>query len=261
TSIGSSTKLENIFKKIESLNKLITFTLFDPYLNLNEKDKCNLTRMMLIHKSSSLRSMVLKHSYDYADISNYTSISSNLTSLHLRIHGTRSTVSIHSVLIIFRLCHGIRHLGLTLEKKFIVKNNDINVPNSTLSLNDTDYPILPKLVSFNLSVFLIYDNYAIAYMLRCMPNLNRFNFFLVAPMKTSPYYRRLFNGYLWEDLLKRYAPCLSIFEFHISVQKNLSNLQLDYIVNSFQYFVRKYPNWNMAIGRWILASETSGKQY
>ncbi|CAF4923356.1 unnamed protein product, partial [Rotaria sp. Silwood1] len=255
TSIGSSTKLENIFKNIESLDKLVTFTLFDPYLNLNEKDKCNLTRMMLMHKSSSLRSMVLKHSYDYADISNYTSISSNLTSLHLRIHGTLSTVSIHSVLLIFRLCHGIRHLGLILEHKFLVQNNDVNVSNSTISLNDTDYPILPKLISFNLAVFLIYDIYAIAYMLRCMPNLNRFNFFLVAQMRGLLYYCGLFNGYVWEDILKRYAPCLSTFEFQISIQKNLSNLQLDYIVNSFQYFVRKYPNWNMTIGRWRLASE------
>ncbi|CAF4320583.1 unnamed protein product, partial [Rotaria sordida] len=180
------------------------------------------------------------------------------TSLHLRIHGILSTVSIHSVLLIFRLCHGILHLGLILEHKFLVQNNDVNVPNSTISLNDTDYPILPKLISFNLAVLLICDIYAIAYMLRCMPSLNRFNFFLVVQMRGLLYNCELLNGYVWEDILKCYAPYLYTFEFYISIQKNLSNTQLDYIVNSFQYFVRKYPNWNMAIGRWRLASETPG---
>jgi len=125
TSIGPSTKLENIFKKLENLNRLVIFTLFDPHNNLNEEDKCHLTRMMLMHKSSSLRSMILKHSYDYGDISNYTSISSNLTSLNICIHGTGSTILIHSVLLIFRLCHGIRHLTLIIQPKSSVENNNV----------------------------------------------------------------------------------------------------------------------------------------
>ena len=84
-SINPSTKLENVFKQIQSLNRLVTFNLVQ-CVNINEKDKCDLTRIMLTHKSSFLRSMILHHCYDYLDISNYTSISSNLTSLHLLIH-------------------------------------------------------------------------------------------------------------------------------------------------------------------------------
>ena len=124
-SIDPATKFENIFKQIESLNTLVTFTLYDPDLHLNEKDKCDLTRMMLMHKSSSLCSMVLKHSYDYADLLNYTSISSKLTKLYLRIHRARSVLSMHSILVIFRLCHGIRHLGFIVEYKPSVQNDDV----------------------------------------------------------------------------------------------------------------------------------------
>jgi hypothetical protein len=45
-SISPSTKPENVFKQIESLKRFVTFTLHESYLNLNEKDKCDLTRIM-----------------------------------------------------------------------------------------------------------------------------------------------------------------------------------------------------------------------
>ncbi|CAF4918805.1 unnamed protein product, partial [Rotaria sp. Silwood1] len=204
-SINPSTKFENIFKLIQSLNRLVTFSLFEPYFNINEKDKCNLTRIMLMNKSSSVRSRVLEHSYDYLDISNYTSISSNLTSLHLRIYGTSSTVTLYLILSIFRVCHGIRHLGLTLQHKYSVENNNINAPISTQSFNDKDYPILSLVISFNLIIYVICDIYSIAYILRCMPNLNRFNFTLASLMTSLPYYRELLNGFVWQQVLKRYV--------------------------------------------------------
>jgi hypothetical protein len=122
-SISPSTKFGNIFKQIESLNRLVTFTVHES--DLNENDKCDLTRMILMHKSSSLSSMILKHSYDYVDISNYISISPNLTTLYLRIHGSLSAISIHSILVIFRLCHGIRHLGLIVEHNSSVQNDHV----------------------------------------------------------------------------------------------------------------------------------------
>ncbi|CAF3410205.1 unnamed protein product [Rotaria sp. Silwood1] len=184
---------------------LVTFSLFEPYFNINEKDKCNLTRIMLMNKSSSVRSRVLEHSYDYLDISNYTSISSNLTSLHLRIYGTSSTVTLYLILSIFRVCHGIRHLGLTLQHKYSVENNNINAPISTQSFNDKDYPILSLVISFNLIIYVICDIYSIAYILRCMPNLNRFNFTLASLMTSLPYYRELLNGFVWQQVLKRYV--------------------------------------------------------
>ncbi|CAF3029356.1 unnamed protein product, partial [Rotaria sp. Silwood2] len=47
-SINSSTKFKNVFKQIQSLNRLVRFSLLDPYFNMNEKDKCDLTRMLLM---------------------------------------------------------------------------------------------------------------------------------------------------------------------------------------------------------------------
>jgi hypothetical protein len=124
-SFNSSMKLKNVIKQIQNLDRLVKFSLFEPSININDKDKSDLTQMLLMNKSSSLHSMVLQHSYDYFDISNYSSISSNLTSLHLRIYGTYSTVSLYSILFIFRVCHGIRHLGLTIEYKNSVENNNV----------------------------------------------------------------------------------------------------------------------------------------
>ncbi len=51
-------------------------------------------------------------------------------------------------------------------------------------------------------------------------------------------------------MFKRYLPCLSKFEFHMKIAKRYPKLDLDIIVNSFQYFVTKYPNWHMIIDRW-----------
>ncbi len=122
-SINPLTKLKNVFKKIQSLNRLVTFSLMDPCFDINENDKRNLTRIMLMHKSSFFRSMTLQHCYNYSDISNYTSISSNLTTLHLRIHDV--SVSFYSVVFIFRVCGEIRHFGLTIDRKYSVENNHV----------------------------------------------------------------------------------------------------------------------------------------
>ena len=97
-------------------------------------------------------------------------------------------------------------------------------PISTLSLNDIGHPILPQMISFNLIMSAMCDIYSIAYILHCMPNLNRFNFSLTGRMAGLPYYRELFNGYVWQQILERYVPCLSKFEFYISISKSLSNL-------------------------------------
>jgi hypothetical protein len=71
-SCNSSTKIENIFKQILSLNTLVTFSIFEPLLNMNENDKCDLTRMMLMNKSSSLyflnRKIPPPHAHGYTHI-------------------------------------------------------------------------------------------------------------------------------------------------------------------------------------------------
>jgi hypothetical protein len=139
------------------------------------------------------------------------------------------------------------------------RNVYFSVPIRKLSLDDNDYPLLPQLISFDFVILVMCDIYLIAYLLHCMPNLNRFDFLLATQMAGLPYYLQLFNGYVWQQILTRYVPCLSKFEFHISITKTWSNLNLNYIVNSFKYFVQKYPNWNMVIDRWRCLDQTSGK--
>jgi len=117
-SINSSANLQNVIQQIKSLNRLVSVTIRQPYDgNMNENDKYDLTRIILMHESSSLRSIALLYRHNYLDISNYTSINSNLKSLKLLISGSRSTVSVYSILPILRLCHTIRYLTITIEEK------------------------------------------------------------------------------------------------------------------------------------------------
>jgi hypothetical protein len=75
-----------------------------------------------MHESFSLRSIVLQYPYNYSDISNYTSLSSNLTLLKLIISGSPSTVSVYAILLILRFCHTIRYLSIILEHKGSFEN-------------------------------------------------------------------------------------------------------------------------------------------
>ncbi|CAF4694956.1 unnamed protein product, partial [Rotaria sp. Silwood2] len=80
---------------------------------------------MLMHKSSSLRSIVLQYRYDYLDLSNYTSIPSNLISLSLNISGSPSTVSVYSVLPILRFCHKLRYLQISLGHTYLIESHNV----------------------------------------------------------------------------------------------------------------------------------------
>ncbi|CAF4166119.1 unnamed protein product [Rotaria sp. Silwood2] len=122
---------------------------------------------------------------------------------------------------------------LASEAEFLRQFSDLifeqfNVPNVTLYCNENDHPILSQLISFNLIIFTLCDIYSIAYILRCMPNLSRFYFTLASRMTAFSYYRELLNGFVWQQLLKRYVSCLSKFEFHISILKTFSSLNLHY---------------------------------
>jgi anti-anti-sigma regulatory factor len=125
-SIKSITRLGNMIEQIRSLNSLVVLKIFQPaFKDLNENGYDELTRIVLTHKSSTLRSVRLQYPYHYLDISNYTSIGSNLTSLSLRITGSPSTVSVHSVLQILRLCHRVQYLYIILEDDEAFENNNV----------------------------------------------------------------------------------------------------------------------------------------
>ncbi|CAF1326824.1 unnamed protein product [Rotaria sordida] len=254
-SINSSTELDNVIKQVKSLNRLVTFVITQPiYQNNNKKYICDITRTILMHKSSSLRSVMLRYNYDYLDISTYTSIASNLISLDLLMSGTLNIVSLYSILPILRVCHRIRYLHVIINHQIIPEYVNLNVSIRHPFINENNLPISPQVTTFDLSTFGICDFRSIAYILRCMPNLIRFKFLHGTQRVPLPVVDNLVNGYAWQQMLETYVPFLSKFDFFISILKKYRKLDLDMVVNSFQHFVEKYPKWQMIIDRWVLAS-------
>ncbi|CAF1382678.1 unnamed protein product [Rotaria sordida] len=247
---SSITKLENVIKRIKTLNKLVSFCICAPNdYNISTIDRSDLTRIMLMHKSS-VHSIELHYRYDYMDMSNYMLIPSNLISLKLYISGSPSTVSVYSILSILRLCQTIRYLGIIVRQNDQIENNNINVSISTPSINENDLPILPHVISFDLEILARCDSRSIGYILRCMPNLMYFYFLLTIEKAAWPFPGELLDGHVWQEMLERYVPHLSKFEFHMAIAKKYPRLNLDIVVNSFEYFVKKYFNWNITIDRW-----------
>jgi hypothetical protein len=113
--INPSTKLGNILKKLKSSIRLVSFRIHQSDdVGISEKDKYELAQMIFMNQSSSLRSITFNFNYDYMNISNYSSMSSNLISLTLCIGGLSSTVSIYSIFSILRHCHTIRYLTISI---------------------------------------------------------------------------------------------------------------------------------------------------
>jgi len=108
-SINLSTKLEKVLNKLRSSIRLVSFSIYQPrHVPISEKYKYELALMVFTNQSSSFRSVALSYYKDYLDISNYSSIASNLISLNLCIGGLSSTVSVYSIFRILRLCHTVR---------------------------------------------------------------------------------------------------------------------------------------------------------
>jgi hypothetical protein len=123
--IHPSTKLDNVIKQIRTLDKLVSFSIYQSSNEpINESDKCELARSMLMHKSCFLRSVSLQYAYNYSDISNFSSIPSNLTSLYFYINGSTLTTFIHSILPMLRLCCRVRHMRMIIKDDNPVNNND-----------------------------------------------------------------------------------------------------------------------------------------
>ncbi|CAF1493029.1 unnamed protein product, partial [Rotaria sordida] len=69
----------------------------------------------------------------------------------------------------------------------------------------------------------------------------------------------LLGGYLWQEILELHVLYLSESEFHISIYKYFPPIDLDIVIDSFKYFVRRYSNWHMIIDQWKLQSSTADK--
>ncbi|CAF3784078.1 unnamed protein product [Rotaria sp. Silwood1] len=151
-SIKPSTKLENVIKQLKHLNRLVSFSIRQPrQKNLNENDKDDLIRTLFMHKSSFLRSIIFQFPYNYLNISNYNSISSNILSLLLWISGSPSTLSVYSILPILRLCYTIRYLTIAIEHEDSLENNHINFSIQPPLINENLLPTLSLVKSFYLA--------------------------------------------------------------------------------------------------------------
>ena len=126
-------------------------------------------------------------------------------------------------------------------------------------MNYNDLPILPKLMSFDLTISAVCDSRSISSILGCMPNLMHFYFHLIIRRATLPFPSELLDGSVWKQILEYHVPYLSTFEFHMSIAKRRPKLYLDIVVNSFEYFVRKYSNWHMIIDRWVFNDRSRGR--
>ncbi|CAF1412526.1 unnamed protein product [Rotaria sordida] len=165
------------------------------------------------------------------NLSNYRCIPSNLTSLNIRIAGSPSNVSIHSVIRVFRLCHQIKYLCIVLynEKRF--KNDNTKyISNYLSSVIENDLLILSQLTYFELLIG---------------------SFQLLVQKSSWSFTNEYLNGYVWQQMFELYLQYLSKFEFHMTVTKRIPKLDLDFVIKSFNYFVQKYSNWDMIIDRWI----------
>ncbi|CAF4608496.1 unnamed protein product [Rotaria magnacalcarata] len=184
------------------------------------------------------------------DISNYSSIPSNMILLKLFISGSSSTISVYSSLSILPICQTIRYLSIIVEQKDQIENANINLSFATPSINENDLSISPYVTSFDLEILARCDRRSTGYILRCMSNLMCFYFNLATQKATWPFPGELLDDHVWQDMLECYVPHLSKFEFQISIFKKHPKLNLLNFVNSFEYFVKKYPNWNIITDRW-----------
>jgi hypothetical protein len=83
-----------------------------------------------------------------------------------------------------------------------------------------------------------------------MPNLIHFKFLHGIRAVASSFVNDLVNGYTWQHIFEMHVPFLSKYDFHILIENKYTKLNLDIVINSFQYFVKKYPAWQMIIDRW-----------
>jgi len=93
-----------------------------------------------------------------------------------------------------------------------------------------------------------------------MPNLIQLTITFMLLNKTLINIIDVLDGQFWKELLSRHAPRLCKFDFFISVVYTGQLLvNLDGIVDSFEYFVTRYDGWHMAASRWLLSVLTRGK--
>ncbi|CAF3122637.1 unnamed protein product [Rotaria socialis] len=246
-SIHPLTPLENVMKKFASLNHLVSFRIFQSNnMPLSNVNKSYLSETFLAHRSSKLRSIELSFRYYYPKLISDIRLNSTLTSLRIVFHGSMFACSIDSILPILRHYCALRVLRISISS-----NNNSYAPATMIPTFLTTYEVNPpisfSITTFDLSIGTCFYFRSLRLILSCMPNLRRFIITIIVLTSTSSFCKNVFNGHLWQQLLSNSAPHLDVFEIFVMIKYANTKPNFDSLVNSFDYFARKFDDWHVAI--------------
>ncbi len=125
---------------------------------------------------------------------------------------------------------------------------------------ENNLPVSPSLISFDLDIKTECDFDSLSPTLRCMPNLRRFTIVIWASSFISSFWEDSLNGQYWQELLTSYVPRLNIFDLFLKIfiYRN-SQLDINSIIHSFDYFATKYNDWYLKIDQSKCCFEYDGK--
>ncbi|CAF2969993.1 unnamed protein product [Rotaria sp. Silwood2] len=117
------------------------------------------------------------------------------------------------------------------------------------STNKDNLPISRSIKSFELNIYKECDFPELNLILRCMPNLRRFNIAARSSLSNSPFSATLFDGYQWEQLLTIHVPHLDTIDFYLYMTNPSRSIDSIAIIHSFKYFLTKFNDFHVAISR------------
>jgi len=121
-------------------------------------------------------------------------------------------------------------------------------------------PVSPSITSFDLDIWTKCDFDALGLILRCMPNIRRFILGMMISSYISPFWMDSLNGQYWQQLLTNYVPHIDIFELLLNVIIDpYSQLDMDAVILSFDYFSTKYNDWCIIMNQSKLHGDSHSK--
>ncbi|CAF4470688.1 unnamed protein product, partial [Rotaria sp. Silwood2] len=253
----SSLRLQNIIQQLKSYNKLRSFRLIlTHYIAFYKTEKQYLSKTILTHQSSALRSLELEYYCNHSHLATVVTLNWTLTSLTLTFYDLPQKSSIYCVLHVLRIYRVLQRLCIRIS---IPTRPDIQYAYTPIlpTAYYNNLPVLPCLEYFDLQTKTMCDIHSLSLILRCMPNLHQFIFTFMSSHEISLYIDDMLDGHQWQQMLTSYVPHLETFDFLIGLFYTRPILNMDYIVHSFQYFVAHYNGWHMAIEHSRLITDES----
>ena len=125
-SICPSSILDCVIEQLKTLTKLESYRIVQPHnILLSDRAKRNLSKTILKHTLSNLRSVKLSFRYDYPYLTDSTTVNWTLTSLRIVFHGSSNICSIYGVLSILHTYRALRQLRVVISSD---KTSNINHP-------------------------------------------------------------------------------------------------------------------------------------